>query len=147
VRRVVQEIAPTADDRAIELECPDQPLIVSGDELRLEQVLQNLIQNALKYSPAPEPVRVAVAPRAGEVCVAVRDRGMGIPPDAIPNLFQRFYRAQNVAERHISGMGIGLYVVKEIISLHGGSVAVESAEGAGSTFTVCLSLEEPARLA
>jgi signal transduction histidine kinase len=65
---------------------------------------------------------------------------MGIPRDALPKLFQRFYRAENAEQQHISGMGIGLYVVKEIVTMHGGTVAVESTEGVGSTFKVRLPL-------
>ena len=73
----------------------------------------------------------------------VRDEGIGTPPAAIPQLFHRFYRASNVDAQHISGMGIGLYVVKEIVALHGGTVAVESLEQQGSTFIVMLPLAEP----
>jgi signal transduction histidine kinase len=72
----------------------------------------------------------------------VTDQGIGIPQDALQRLFTRFYRAENVDDKQISGMGIGLYVVKEIITLHGGSVMVESIEGTGSTFTLCLPLLE-----
>jgi signal transduction histidine kinase len=138
VRRVVGEVRPTLDDRTMELRCPDAPLVVSGDELRLEQVLQNLIHNAFKYSQAPEPISVTVTQQADRVCVAVQDQGMGIPSAALPHLGERFYRADNAAARQISGMGIGLYVVKEIVTLHGGAVTVESTEGAGSTFSVYL---------
>jgi PAS domain S-box-containing protein len=138
VRRVAGELQAVNEDRAIMVECPEAPIMIDGDELRLEQVLQNLVQNALKYSASPAPIAISVAQRGERVCVAVRDQGMGIPESALPQLFNRFYRAENAAERHIGGIGIGLYVVKEIITLHGGDVAVESAEGAGSTFTICL---------
>ena len=81
------------------------------------------------------------AERCGDqACLSVADQGIGIPPDALPNLFQRFYRAANVDEQHISGMGVGLYVVREIVTLHGGQVAVASEEGQGSTFTIRLPL-------
>jgi signal transduction histidine kinase len=73
--------------------------------------------------------------------LAVASYYIGIPPTALPNLFQRFYRADNAEAQHISGMGNGLYVVKEIITLHGGEVTVESTEGAGSTFMVWLPLD------
>jgi len=142
VRRVVREIALTAEDRHIELICPDEAIVIEGDELRLEQVVQNLIQNALKYSLAPEPIRVTIRSRANNGCIAVQDWGIGIPRDALPNLFKRFYRAMNAEEQHISGMGIGLCVVKEIISLHGGTVEVDSTEGVGSIFSVYLPLAE-----
>src|SRR6266496_6229991 len=75
-------------------------------------------------------------------CVAVADQGLGIPQDAIPQLFQRFYRAANVDAGSIKGLGIGLYVVKEIVTLHGGAVRVDSVEGIGSTFTISLPLVE-----
>ena len=140
VRRVVDEAQPALDGRPLQLICPLEALIVDGDELRLEQVLQNLLQNAAKYSPATEPIAIEVARSGAQVRLAVTDRGIGIPQAALPQLFQRFYRADNVDEQHISGMGIGLYVVKEIVTLHGGSVVVESIEGQGSTFTVCLPL-------
>jgi signal transduction histidine kinase len=113
---------------------------VAADELRLEQVLQNLLQNALKYSPESQPIAVRVERRSESAVVAVTDRGIGIPAAALPRLFGRFYRAPNAEAQQIGGMGVGLYVVKEIVTLHGGEVAVESAEGQGSTFTISLPL-------
>jgi PAS domain S-box-containing protein len=138
--RVVEEIRPASDGRAIEIVGPAEPLLVAGDELRLEQVLQNLIQNALKYSPDGQPVVVWVERRSAHATVAVTDHGIGIPAAALPRLFGRFYRAPNAEAQQIGGMGVGLYVVKEIVTLHGGEIAVESAEGQGSTFTVLLPL-------
>jgi signal transduction histidine kinase/integral membrane sensor domain MASE1 len=137
-RRVVEELQLTITDRRIDVQGSTVPIIVAGDEVRLEQVLQNLLQNALKYSDPPHPIAVTIARQADQVRIAVQDQGMGIPADALSNLFQRFYRAANAEAQHISGMGIGLYVVKEIMALHGGGVSVESTEGAGSTFTVWL---------
>jgi PAS domain S-box-containing protein len=140
VGRVVDEVQSTLEDRVVELVAPAEPLTVAGDELRLEQVLQNLIQNALKYSPAGQPIIVRVEQRAERAHVAVVDRGIGIPAAALPRLFQRFYRAPNAEGQQIGGMGVGLYVVKEIVTLHRGDVSVESAEGQGSTFTISLPL-------
>ncbi|MFL5803514.1 MAG: PAS domain S-box protein [Roseiflexaceae bacterium] len=139
-RRVVEEVWPTLDQHTIECMAPNQPLVVEGDELRLEQVLQNLIGNAIKYSPQGGPVVVRVARRGAMACVDVIDQGIGIPVIALPQLFRRFYRASNVDAQHISGMGVGLYVVKEIIALHGGEVTVASQEGQGSTFSCYLPL-------
>src|SRR5262249_23023987 len=136
-----------AEDRLPELVCPNASLVVDGDDLRLEQVVQNLIQNALKYSQAPDPVHVTVASEPDAGCITVQDWGIGIPRDELPNLFRRFYRAKNVEEQHISGMGIGLCVVKEIITLHGGTIAVDSSEGVGSTFSVRLPLAEQSKTA
>jgi PAS domain S-box-containing protein len=138
VERVVAENQLASDANPIVCELPDEPLAVDGDELRLEQVFQNLLQNAIKYSPDGGAVKVHLASHPGQICVTVTDHGLGIPQESIPHLFTRFYRAANVDPRSISGMGIGLYVVKEIVGLHGGTVAVESAEGQGSVFTVCL---------
>ena len=106
--------------------------------------MQNLLQNALKYSEAPEPVAVVLTGGAQQARLAVRDQGIGIPAGALPNLFQRFYRAENTATQSISGLGVGLYVVKEIVELHGGTVEVQSTEGAGSVFTACLPCEPAA---
>lgn len=138
VRRVVDEVLPLVERHTIDLICPDTPLLVEGDELRLDQVLQNLIENAMKYSPQGTSVAVRVEQRGDRVCVSVTDQGMGIPAVAITDLFRRFYRADNIDQRRITGMGIGLFVVKEIVTLHNGTVTVESMEGKGSTFVVCL---------
>ena len=135
------------DQHRIELQGNDEPLLISGDDLRLEQVLQNLIQNAVKYSPMGGTITVQVEAREDWVCVAVHDRGIGIPEESLPRLFQRFYRAKNADAQHISGMGVGLYVVKEIVLLHSGEVEVSSTEGEGSTFTICLPRLEEALVA
>jgi PAS domain S-box-containing protein len=139
-RRVADEALPGLERHTIAFSPPGEPLNILGDELRLEQAIQNLIQNAIKYSPRGGRVDVRVARRGDLACVDVRDQGIGIPQAALPRLFTRFYRAANVNPQHISGMGVGLYVVKEIVNLHGGRVAVESEEGVGSTFTICLPL-------
>ena len=138
VARLVDDALPTVERHHLQLQMPATPLIVTGDALRLEQVLQNLIGNAVKYSPAGGEIGVQVEARGAWVCVQVRDAGIGIPPAAQARLFSRFYRAPNAEAQGISGLGIGLYVVKEIVALHGGTVDVASAEGAGSTFTICI---------
>jgi PAS domain S-box-containing protein len=141
-RRVAEEARQHTDDHTLEIICPTQPLLIEGDDLRLEQVLQNLIQNAFKYSAPGTQVIVRVEHRDAYAFVAVADHGIGIPEAALGRLFQRFYRAPNVDERQISGMGIGLYVVREIMLLHQGTIEVESVEGQGSTFTMRLPLME-----
>jgi signal transduction histidine kinase len=140
-RRVVDEMQLTITDRRIEVQGSAVPIFVAGDEVRLEQVLQNLLQNAVKYSYPPDLITVTITRQADEVRIEVHDQGIGIPADALPDLFQRFYRAANAEAQHISGMGIGLHVVKEIMALHGGGVSVASTEGAGSTFTVWLPVD------
>jgi signal transduction histidine kinase len=141
-QRVVDDLQPTLDDHQIALRLPDKALIIEGDELRLEQVLQNLLQNAVKYSLGGGMVEVSVEQRNQYACVMVTDHGLGIPQEALPHLFGRFYRADNVQTQHISGMGVGLYVVKQIVDLHSGQLDVASQEAVGSTFTICLPLAQ-----
>jgi signal transduction histidine kinase len=143
VARVVDEFRPTVEPRIIVATGLDGPLTpVSGDAMRLEQVLHNLLSNAVKYSPAGGDVFVSLALSGGEAHIAVRDQGIGIPADALPQLFERFFRAANAEPRRIGGMGVGLFVVHEIVALHHGRVEVASVEGQGSTFTVVLPLAE-----
>ena len=123
---------------------PDEPLIVEADALRLEQVIQNLLQNAIKYSPDGGLITLHALAQRPYVHVRITDQGMGIPQAAQARLFERFYRASNIDPQQISGLGIGLYVVQEIVTLHGGVITVESAEHQGSTFTVTLPLLDPA---
>jgi PAS domain S-box-containing protein len=144
VQRVVEEAQTGLESHTLAFAPPNGQLVVVGDELRLEQVIQNLVQNAIKYSPAGGPIEVRAIHREGMACILVSDHGMGIPQGALARLFTRFYRAPNVNPQHISGMGVGLYVVKEIVSLHSGEVAVDSQEGVGSTFTICLPLADEA---
>jgi len=118
-RRVVAEMQPTLELHTIEYSDPGVEMWVEGDELRLEQVLHNLISNAVKYSPAGGAVIVRLEQRGAYACAVIEDHGIGIPADAVPLLFTRFYRANNVDPQNISGMGIGLFVVKEIMTLHG----------------------------
>jgi PAS domain S-box-containing protein len=141
-RRLVEETQPTTDRHTIIFSGDAQPIMLLGDELRLEQVIQNLIQNAIKYSPVGGTVTVLVGHQNTNAFVSVSDQGIGIPAAALPQLFRRFYRAPNADSQHISGMGIGLYVVKEIVELHGGTVQVSSQEHQGSTFTIRLPLLE-----
>jgi signal transduction histidine kinase len=136
--RMVHEIQPILNQHTIQFSGAGAPLLIEGDELRLEQVLQNIIQNAVKYSPSGGAITVQVQAQNGQASVSIADQGIGIPQESIPHLFQRFYRAANADAQHISGMGVGLYVVKEIVALHGGSVDVSSTEGVGTTFTICL---------
>lgn len=140
VRRIVDEIQPTLETHVIVLQGAGAPLFIQGDELRLDQVLQNLIRNAIKYSPDAGVVEINVTHDDRRVSLAISDHGIGIPASAQPELFQQFYRAPNAEQQQISGMGIGLFVAREIVQLHGGEITVESEQGKGSTFTVRLPL-------
>lgn len=140
IEHAVEETQPDLEQHTLTYETGAETLLVKGDPLRLEQVVQNLLSNAVKYSPAGGPIQVVLERRGEYAAITVADQGVGIPAAAIPQLFQRFYRSANVIDHHISGMGIGLYVVREIITLHGGTVSVTSSEGVGSVFTVNLPL-------
>jgi signal transduction histidine kinase len=143
VGRVADEVRPTVERQSISYGAPaGAPLIIDGDPIRLEQVLHNLISNALKYSRDGDEVVVQVERDGPWARVRVSDRGIGIPAEALPHLFERFYRAPNATSQQIGGMGVGLFVVREIVAMHGGSVEAQSAEGEGSVFTVTLPLAE-----
>ncbi len=142
--RVVVELEPTLERHTLHLTEAAEPLIVEGDERLLEQVLQNLLNNAAKYSVNGGTITIRRWCEAGTACVSISDQGMGIPLSAQPHLFQRFYRANNVDAHRISGLGIGLYLVHEIVMHHGGTVDVASTEGMGSTFTIRVPLARTA---
>ncbi len=141
--RIVEELQTTTLHHQLRYEPCEGPVWVLADELRLEQVFQNLIQNAVKYSPEGGSVQVVLSREHTMACVSVQDSGIGIPQASLSHLFDRFYRATNVDGQHISGMGLGLFIVREIVLLHDGSVGVVSREGEGSTFTVELPLSAP----
>ncbi len=140
VQQVVDEVRMTAARRAIAVTLPGAACVVLGDRLRLEQVVVNLVQNALKYSPNGGDISVDVGCAPDHAWMQVRDQGLGIPASALPHLFERFYRVPHGAAGAMPGMGLGLAVVRELVTLHGGTITVESTEGQGSTFTVTLPL-------
>ena len=137
---VVSELKPSAPDHTITYAGHADRLEISGDASRLEQVFHNLISNAVKYSPAGGTIAVDLSTDSSRAHIAIRDEGLGIPTNALPHLFKRFYRVSSDSSQQIAGSGIGLFVVKEIVTGHGGTVEVHSTEGAGSTFTVHLPL-------
>jgi PAS domain S-box-containing protein len=141
VRRVVEESRPMYSAHMLIYAAIHGPLPMVGDALRIEQVVQNLLGNAVKYSAAGSVVRISVTRKGAEAVIAVVDQGIGIPQDALEQIFRCFYRAPNADARHLAGIGVGLYVVHEIVMLHGGQVEVMSSEGGGSTFVVRLPLD------
>lgn len=140
VTSVIADMMPMLAQHTIHFVAPEQPTILLGDELRLDQVIRNLISNAVKYTPQGGPVYVRIKHEETHAVLEVQDDGIGIPADALPTLFQQFSRAKNAAGGRIRGLGLGLYVVKEIVQLHGGTISVQSQEGQGSTFTISLPL-------
>jgi signal transduction histidine kinase len=119
----------------------DAPVVGNYDPRRIGQVVENLLENAVKYSPDESEVHVGVAERDGEAFVDVTDQGIGIPASDLPQIFERFHRASNVDDRRFAGMGLGLFICKGIVEQHGGRIWVESRVGSGSTFHVVLPIE------
>jgi len=115
---------------------------VRADKLRLHEILDNLITNAIKYSDADNEITVGAVPDFdnGRLIVSIKDTGFGIPESEIPNLFKKFYRIKNDASRRISGTGLGLYIVKQMVEAHSGEIWVESRLNEGSTFSFTLPL-------
>jgi signal transduction histidine kinase len=121
-------------------------IVGNYDRRRIEQLVENLVENANKYSPEATPVRVEVWQHDGEARISVRDQGIGIPPADLPKIFERFSRGSNVDDRKFHGMGLGLYICRGIVEEHGGRIWAESEIGRGSTFHVALPLGEGRRL-
>ncbi len=117
---------------------------VSADPQRLEQVLHNLLENAVKFTEAGGSILLRASARNGDMEVRVEDSGQGIPPADLPHIFERFYRADKARSREQGGTGLGLSIVKHIIQLHGGSVAAESKYGKGTAIILHLPLDGPA---
>jgi signal transduction histidine kinase len=146
LRQVVETLARTTDKHQLRLVMDASTVSEEGmalvDPLRLTQVLRNLVNNAIKYSPRGGEIEIGLQmekPPLPQALFWVKDHGLGIAQEDLPHLFERFYRSQKL-DRSISGLGIGLYLVHQIISRHGGHLWVESTEGQGSTFYVRLPL-------
>ncbi len=150
VERVAKELQGTTQHHELLLTITDAPLLAEVDEFRMTQVLSNLIGNAIKYSSDDTAVDITVGrtpaappptPLPGDdwVYVSVSDQGIGIPADEQERLFERFFRANN-AKSKASGMGLGLFIAREIVQLHGGQMWVRSVAGRGSTFSIAVPL-------
>lgn len=139
-QQAVQGFQPEADAKglAIKAEMPPDLPLVDADAQRVGQVLRNLLRNAMAYTPAGGEINVSARPAAAEVEVEVRDTGVGIAPEHLPYIFERFYRADQSRARSTGGAGLGLTIVKQLVEAHGGRVHVESEVGSGSTFTFTL---------
>jgi signal transduction histidine kinase len=117
-----------------------ESVVGAFDPVRIRQLLENLVDNAAKYSPRGSAVRVEVWREGDLGRIAVHDQGIGIPPEDMPSLFERFHRGSNVDDRHFAGLGLGLYICQQIVVQHGGRIWAESTLGQGSTFHVELPL-------
>ena len=129
-QEAVERACTLTTRHAVRLEAPDPPIVVAGDRDRLGQVLDNLLGNAVKYSPDGGEILVTVEAVGGQACLRVADQGPGIPADALPHLFERFYRGQPAAGD--SGLGLGLYISRMLVEAHGGRIWAASSPARGA---------------
>lgn len=134
-REIVDSLTLMARERnvTLRLSMPDQPVMVAGDRDELLRLMENLVENAIKYGKRGGEVAIDVVEGPVEVSVSVRDDGPGIAPEHLPRLTERFYRVDTAASREAGGTGLGLAIVKHIVLRHRGRLAIESAQGAGAT--------------
>jgi len=138
-REVCEQLGPLAAAKGVSLEVnASQTSETTGDRVALGQVVFNLVENAVRYTPAGERVTVATLSQGDEVQVTVADTGPGIPAEHLPHLFERFYRVDKARTRELGGAGLGLAIVRTLTEFHGGRVEVQSVLGQGTTFTVRL---------
>lgn len=145
VRRAAESAGPIAELKGLTLAAEVAPELpdLSGDRRLLAQALDNLVSNAIKFTPAGGAVTVRARPAGEGVELEVEDSGVGIPADELPRLFERFFRASTASVS--SGTGLGLAIVRSIADLHGGTISVNSTVGVGSTFRLTLPVAPPAR--
>ena len=137
---VLDAVSGLAASRRVTLtkELPDEPLLFSGSQRQLEQALINLLDNAVKYTEAGGRVTLKIFRLGDMIHLVVSDTGLGIPPEHLAKIFERFYRVDNNRSREMGGTGLGLAIVKHIAQAHGGSVEVDSLPGRGSSFSLIL---------
>ncbi len=142
ISEVTRDLLPAMSDRDLELsvDLPEGPVRAFIDSDRMQQVLHNLLENAIRYTEAGGKVRVRLTSAPGEARIEVSDTGIGIPEANLPHVFERFFRSDRARRVHPGGSGLGLSIVRWIVEAHKGTVSVRSAVGKGTTFTVVLPL-------
>jgi PAS domain S-box-containing protein len=139
-----RQALPTGDAHLIRVtvqaEAADQPILAQVERPRIAQIIANLLENAVKYSPDGGEILVAIGTEGSHAYVRVTDHGIGIPEDDLPKIFTPFYRGSNASSRHFTGLGLGLYLSQRVAEAHGGQLSVASVEGEGSTFLLTLPL-------
>jgi heavy metal sensor kinase len=139
---IAENLRPLAEAKGLGLDVKASgDVSVRGDGVRLRQVFYNLLDNAIKYTPAGGTVEVGVEAQRATVVVRVRDTGIGIPPEHLPHVFERFYRVDKARSRAEGGTGLGLSIVRAIVAAHGGRIELTSTPGQGTTCTVTLPAE------
>jgi signal transduction histidine kinase len=136
-RDCVAAASPTAQASGVELVCAaKEPIVMSGDEMQIAQLLDNLVSNALKFTPRGGHVELRTMEEEGAIVIEVADTGTGIPKELQEHLFERFFRTPEATKQAIQGTGLGLAISRAIVEAHGGEIGVESGEDAGTTFRV-----------
>ena len=120
------------------LDCPEDRLMVDGDQERIEQVIMNIVSNAIKYTADGGIITMTAGISGKNVFVKISDNGVGIPEKDLPNLFERFYRVDKARSRATGGTGLGLSIAKEILNQHKGDIRIESVYGEGTDVTITL---------
>ena len=139
IDEIIKLMEPRANDAGVTLVARHGPLkLISADPAQIDEVINNLITNAVNYSPDGGEVMVIAATMGEHVEIQVKDQGVGIPQEEIPRIFEKFYRVKNPRTRKVTGTGLGLSIVKGIIEAHNGAIKVDSAMGKGTTFTIML---------
>jgi two-component system, sensor histidine kinase and response regulator len=140
-QNLIETLQPNLSDHTIRMICQNESLEAAVDPMLLQQILTNLLSNAVKYSPTAGEIDLVLECQEDWNQFQVRDRGMGIPADSLPHVFDMFYRCDNVG--HIQGRGLGLAAVKKCVEIHQGEIFVESEFGSGTIFTVRLPTSIP----
>jgi heavy metal sensor kinase len=142
VKQVVEDMRPLAEARGLAFVVEvDSPLTISGNALRLRQVCYNLLENSIKYTPAGGTITLRAERKDQAAILTIRDTGIGIPPEHVPFVFDRFYRVDKARSRAEGGTGLGLSIAQSIVAAHGGQIELASTPGQGTTCTVDLPLE------
>jgi K+-sensing histidine kinase KdpD len=137
-RRVMEAVKPQLERHVLAYEFPEDPLVASVDARQVEQVLRNLLENAIKYSPHGGTIKVQGERRGSKITVCVSDEGIGVPAEEQERIFERFYRVDDPVTRRVRGLGLGLSICQWIVEAHGGAIWVQGAPHAGSTFCFAL---------
>ncbi|MGF1673559.1 MAG: sensor histidine kinase, partial [Rivularia sp. (in: cyanobacteria)] len=146
LKRLASEYQLIAQEKELNLniiaELPSQPVKILGDSDLLQQALKNLLDNALKYTLAGGTVKLKLFTQSRKISIQVIDSGVGIPPEDLTHIFERFYRVDSSRTRSSGGFGLGLAIAQQIVQAHNGEITVQSTVGEGTIFQICLPLKK-----